>query len=890
MTLSAGDKLGPYEIVTAIGQGGMGAVYRARDTRLGRDVAIKVSDQKFGERFEREARVISSLNHPNICTLYDVGPNYLVMELVEGQTLAERISEGAIPLEESLNVGKQIADALEAAHEKGVVHRDLKPGNVMIRTDGSVKVLDFGLAKVAQRGSASDSDNPDLSPTISMAATQAGVVLGTAAYMSPEQARGKPVDKRADIWAFGVVLYEMVTGKQLFAREDLTDTLASVVKIDPDLSACAARIQPLLKKCLEKDPRKRLRDISGVELLLDAGLTESQLRAASESGERVSADAAKVAAAKSRLIPWAVAAGAIVLLGIVSFALTRTELPDRPLKRFSVDLGPNAIRTPRKTVIISPDGTRIAYTGRGDGGLNIYTRRLDQPGETLLASDASEFPILFFSPDGEWVGYMAGDGNLKKVSVDGGAPLGLGIQSGQIAAASWADDDTILVGGVNGLLRVPATGKMPEQLTEGIDVFQDVLPGSGAVLFNAAPAAGQAPSSLDSLEIRVLDLASGESKVLVDAGYFPRYVPTFGETGHVIYISQGTLFAAPFDPRSLELLGAPTPLLSDIAADSDVNFGGGQFSASDEGTLVYLAGGGGEGSYPISFMDAEGAFTPVMAQPGLYGAPRLSPDGRQLAYIAPGANGSDLWVTDLERKTPTQVTFIGTVNFEVAWAPDSMHLVYGDGKALRWIRSDGAGEAQLLADDLSGPRATSFVRTGENSGRLMFSIATNGLPDSLSMPIDLSDPEAPVAGDSEPFLTEPGLVEVDGAFSPDGKFIAYASNESGAEQIFVRPFPGPGGRWKVSTNGGKFPAWAADTNQLFFLGGDDRIMVADYTTEGDSFSVGNPRAWSQRQVRRNGVRQSFDVTADGKHVVVFPRAEAGSLEGMFSNVFVEFFR
>ncbi len=342
MSIAPGDKLGPYEIIEPIGKGGMGAVYRARDTRLGRDVAIKVSEQRFGERFEREARVISSLNHPNICHLYDVGDNYLVMELVEGQTLSARIKQGPIPLEESVSIAHQIAAALEAAHEKGIVHRDLKPGNVMIKDGPSgimVKVLDFGLAKVAQRGSASDSDNPELSPTISMAATQAGVILGTAAYMAPEQAKGKPVDKRADIWAFGVVLYEMVTGRRLFAGDDLSETLASVIKDKPNLGDVPLELHALLAKCLEKDPNKRLRDISGVELLLDAGKAEAEWATSQPQDQAPPAGGLKSVPP----LVWAGAAAAVILAVIATWALKPVPEPRTGQRRplfFSIAGGP----------------------------------------------------------------------------------------------------------------------------------------------------------------------------------------------------------------------------------------------------------------------------------------------------------------------------------------------------------------------------------------------------------------------------------------------------------------------------------------------------------------------------------------------------------------------
>jgi Protein kinase domain/WD40-like Beta Propeller Repeat len=505
----------------------MGEVYRARDTRLGREIAIKVSAERFGERFEREARVISSLNHPNICTLYDVGPNYLVMELVEGPTLAERIKEGPIPLAEGLGIARQIADGLEAAHEKGITHRDLKPGNIKIKPDGTVKVLDFGLAKVGPRTASGGGQDPENSPTISMAATQAGVILGTAAYMAPEQARGKPVDKRADIWAFGVVLYEMVTGKRLFQGEDLTETLASVVMKEPDLSDAPVELRRLLAKCLIKDPRKRLRDISGVELLLDDERAQSQAEAPPQDV------ILPPTGAKKWLWPSIAAVFAIMTaVVLVLWAPWRRRQPaDRPLMRFSADLGPDAARSPRHTVAISPDGTRIAFAGRAGGVTRLYTRRLDQPDATLLVSGTSDFPELFFSPDGQWIGFEAGTNTIKKVAVQGGSAVPLGGTLGQIVGVSWGDDDNIVVGGYNGLWRLPGAGGMAKHLTEGVCLFPDVLPGSKAVLFDNDATSGL---TLDSDSIEVLEFASGKRKTLIKEGYYPLYVPSSAEAGHLL--------------------------------------------------------------------------------------------------------------------------------------------------------------------------------------------------------------------------------------------------------------------------------------------------------------------------------------------------------------------
>ena len=428
MILSAGDRMGPYEIVECIGAGGMGEVYRAVDPRMGRDVALKVSAERFSDRFSREVRAVASLNHPNVCTLHDVGENYLVMELIEGPTLAERIAQGPIPLREALAIARQVATALEAAHEKGIVHRDLKPGNIKIKPDGVVKVLDFGLAKMPE---ASGSGSSEASPTITMRATQAGIILGTAAYMSPEQARGKPVDKRADIWAFGVVLHEMLTGKRLFEGDDLTETLASVVKDRPGLSALPAQVRPLIERCLEKDPKKRLRDIGDMDLLL------------SESPTPLSPPSAS----RSPRFAWAAGGAAGLVLGAaLVWALWRLSAAghamDHRLVRLDVDLGAD-VSLPHpgqsgSSVAISPDGTRLAYVSGTPAAL--FIRRLDQPRAVKLpGSEGARSP--FFSPDGQWVGFFI-DRKLNKTSVEGGAVVPVG-EAPSFSGATWGENGII---------------------------------------------------------------------------------------------------------------------------------------------------------------------------------------------------------------------------------------------------------------------------------------------------------------------------------------------------------------------------------------------------------------------------------------------------------------
>jgi Tol biopolymer transport system component/predicted Ser/Thr protein kinase len=863
MTLSSGGTLGPYEIIAKVGEGGMGEVYRARDTRLDRDVAIKVSTTEFSERFSREARSIGALNHANVCHLYDVGPNYLVLEYVEGENL-----RGPVSFDEALPIVRQLIDGIEAAHEKNIIHRDLKTANIRITPEGVVKILDFGLAKAAEPQSSGDSAN---SPTFTMGMTQAGVILGTAAYMSPEQAKGRSADKRSDIWSFGVVVYELLTGRTPFEADNTVEILGAVINKEPDWSRVPPHAQRLLRWCLEKDRRKRLAAIGDARMLLE------------ESGTAVE-PAVKVG--KGRSVLWPAAAALLLLLAAASgYGWWSAARPvDRPLTRLSVDLGPEAVRAPRITAVLSPDGTRIVFVGRGPNGTRqLFTRRLDQSAATPLAgTEASNLSTPFFSPDGEWIGFFTGN-TVRKVAAQGGSAVAVSEAPLNVVGADWGEDANIVVGSLSGLLRMPSAGGAAVLLkaNAGYQLFPDVLPDARAVLFNAAPAA---PVSLDDLSIAVLVFETGETKMLLNRGYWPRYMATSGKTGHIAYIHDGTLFGVAFDPERLEILGAPTPLLEDVATMArSFADGGGQFAFSDTGTFVYLSGTAENPVYPILWLDAAGRTTPLVVQPGTYGAPRLSPDGSRLAYTLQGTKGADVWVYDMGRDTPTQLTFTGPGLRELAWAPDSKHLVYGDGKGLFWIRADGSSQPQQLLESAANPRPFSF----SPEGRLVYVLVPpQGLPDIWTLPIDLSDPEHPKPGKAEPFLSDPQLVEVDPAFSPDGKFLAYASSEpgSGLNEVFVRPFPGPGGKWKISTAGGKYPTWSRTTRELFFLGGDDHIMVVGYTTDGNSFRQdGVPRPWSPTQILRDGLRQNFDVAADGKRVVIFPRPvqQVGSLHATF---------
>jgi len=667
-----------YRITAKLGQGGMGEVYRATDTKLGREVAIKILPEAFAQdadrmaRFTREAQVLAALNHPNIAAIYGVEERALVMELVEGPTLAERIGQGAIALEEALPVAKQMAEALEAAHEKGIVHRDLKPGNVKIRPDGTVKVLDFGLARMTQDSAGGDSRS---SPTLTMGATVAGVILGTAAYMAPEQARGGAVDKRADIWAFGVVLYEMLSGRALFAGPTVSDTLAAVLRAEPDWSALPpetpAGIRRLLRRCLERDRKRRLADMGDARLEIEEALAGGGAEAPRQ-----------IEARRIAWLPWAVGVAVLTLAAaVLGMALWRaTRRVDYPLTRLSVDLGPDAMTGLNLTAAISPDGRRLVFPARGPNGKQqLATRLLDQAQATLLPGTENGRDA-FFSPDSQWVGFFA-DSKLKKISVQGGAPVTL-CDAPFDYGASWGEDGTIVaaLNRLSGLSRVPDAGGRPHPLTkvgkgEVTHRWPQILPGGRAVLFTSAPTSVGTENST----VEAVPLESGVTKALTAGGYFGRYVPANGSRGYLVYLHQGVLFGVAFDPGRLELEGTPVPLVDDMTAGPIQGSGQFDFSAapSGHGTFVYLTGKGAAQTWPVMWLDSSGKMQPLLATPGAYVLPRFSPDGRRLALVISDSSGADIYSYDWQRETMTRLTFGGRGQTPV-WTPDGKHIAYTD--------------------------------------------------------------------------------------------------------------------------------------------------------------------------------------------------------------------
>jgi len=691
--LSAGTRLGPYEIVTQIGEGGMGQVYRATDTKLKRQVAIKIlppsvaADADRLARFQREAEVLASLNHPNIAAIYGLeegpagdGPaeaghhvRALVMELVEGDDLSQRIASGAIPIDEALPIAKQIADALEAAHEQGIVHRDLKPANVKVRADGTVKVLDFGLAKamgpaeaghygpnVAQGFSPAGLSH---SPTLSLHATMAGVILGTASYMSPEQARGKPVDKRADIWAFGAVLFEMLTGRRAFPGEDITDTIVSVVSKEPDWGALPtltpAGLRRLLARCLKKDPKARMRDIGEARLqiedLISGAPEDSAAAGPAEAGRHADPNPISVAGWRQTL-PVAVAAAALAAAAVLMLWAPWRAAPVPASRKLLASIGADASLTTTlgASAILSPDGTTLAFVAQQTGQTRLFVRKLDQlQAAPLSGTEGAASP--FFSPDGQWIAFFAG-GKLKKVSTTGGAAVNL-CDAEQGRSGTWTDDDTIIFSPTGQadakLLRVPAAGGTPAifgTFNAGATTqrWPRAIPGGKGLLYTEHSSRG----SFDGANLVVAPLPSGTPRVVVRGGYYGRYVPS----GHLIYMKQGTLFAVRFDLDRLEAIGQAVPALDGIATNQLI-VGSAQLALSSDGTLVYVPGTAATTANPVEWLTRDGKTSVLRAAKADWANPRFSPDGQKLALDISDGKQSDIWVYETSRDTLTQLTF-----------------------------------------------------------------------------------------------------------------------------------------------------------------------------------------------------------------------------------------
>ena len=803
--MNPGTQLGSYEILSPLGKGGMGEVWRARDQKLGREVAIKTLPEEFAKdeerlaRFEREAKLLASLNHPNIATIHgleeDNGTRFLVLELVEGDTLAERLKRGAIPVEESLTLALQIAEALEAAHEKGVIHRDLKPANIKVTPEGKIKVLDFGLAK-AFAGDGADASVSN-SPTLSMTATQQGVILGTAAYMSPEQAKGLPTDKRADVFAFGCVLFEMLTGRRTFDGQLAAEILASVIRAEPDYAALQANLHPeikkLLRRCLEKEPLKRFRDVGDVRFEIGQVLADP-------NGVIVQPVAA--AHATRSLLPWVAASllvGAVVA-GIAVWSLKPEPAPGpKPVTRFPFVLPEDQTftRPGRPLVAISPDGTQIVYVADGQ----LYLRNLDAMEAKPIPGTDEDPSNPFFSPDGEWIGFFSiTDQQLKKIAITGGPPVML-CDATFLFGVIWSSDDSIVFGQPQGIMRVSSDGATPELLietAEGEQVYgPQMLPDGETVLFTLVSGA-----DLDSAEIVVESLKTGARKVLVETGQDGRYVPT----GHLVYVIEDVLYATPLDLDRLET-GGPIPLLDGMSSVSHTRTT--HFAISAEGVLVQVPGLSPP-ERSLVWVDGQGTIRHIFDEKRIYSRPSVSPDGSRIAVrVLDPATWEDLWIYDIATGSRSPLTDDDKFKDFPIWTPDGDRITFRYGPDIYWKRADGSGQAELLWDSEFPVRPRDWSRDER------FLVFEEYHPETGWDIWVLSADD----GSAEPFRNTPSQ-EVHPAFSPDGEWIAFQRAEQGeAPQVWVAPYPGPGFANQVSTGGGGvWPLWSPDGKTLYYRG------------------------------------------------------------------------
>ena len=879
MPLAPGTRLGSYEIGAQIGVGGMGEVYRATDTSLGRDVAIKVLPDEFAQdaerlaRFEREARTLASLNHPNIAIVHGLeradGVRALVMELVEGPTLADRISGGPMPVDEALAIAREIAAALEAAHEQGIVHRDLKPANVKVRPDGTVKVLDFGLAKTLEPPAAA-STGRSMSPTItSPAMTQLGMILGTAAYMSPEQARGRGADRRSDIWSFGAVLYEMLTGRRAFSGEEVSDVLASVLAREPDWSllptALSQSIAAHLKRCLQKDRKQRLRDIGDFSLALDGAFDAAPAHAADSSAAPRSKWRRPLA-----LTLALVTGAAIALIGAWQLWPTPGQ---QSTARFEhvLPAGQEFATTQRPLIAISPDGRRFVYQGT-DG---LYLRAADDVSARLIPGSADVRNLPFFSPNGEWVGYWTAPGALKKIAVGGGEPVT--VCPAEIPfGASWSADDSILFAQRTGIMRVSANGGKPELLIPARNGEQllgpQLLPGGRSVLFSATT---DTTGNRWNVAQVVVQSLSGERTVLVDGGSDARYLPT----GHLVYAVRDAVFGVAFDLRRSAISGGAVPLVQGIQMPVGVNAGGSNFTVSDNGTLLYVSGASALRSLTWINRDGTTGGSITSIPPGPYEDPRLSPDGDRVLLTRDG----DIWIYELGAGRSNRLTRDGSSLMGV-WHPSGSHVAYSSargGNLEAWISpSDGSGEPRQLTKLGGQIHVDRWSPDGKTLSIHRHSF--EGPVSILMLPMDRVD--------QEPNLFLEGRPSVEGAdFSRDGRYVTYISFETGRREIYIRPYPGPGGQITASAGGGREPMWIPNGDVVYrSLRGDQMFAVPVATTP--ALKIGAPALLFQGPyyVSPTGSpRAQYDVTADGQRFLMLTPSQESGAQGRSRVVVVQ---
>jgi eukaryotic-like serine/threonine-protein kinase len=864
-----GTSIGVYHITELLGAGGMGEVYRATDTRLHRDVAIKVLPDRFvrdGQRlarFTREAQTLASLNHPNIAQIYGLeesnGVRALVMELVEGEDLSQYIARGPIPIDEALPIAKQIAEALEAAHEQGIIHRDLKPANIKVTPDRAVKVLDFGLAKLAHIGATAGPFDVNASPTITSPAMMTGVgaLLGTPAYMSPEQAKGREADRRSDIWAFGCLLYEMLTGKRPFDGEDVSDTLANVLKIDPDWSALPSEISPairtLLQSCLTKDRRRRVADISTALFVLDKGANLAP------PGGIASAPLLRRRPLWRRIAAVTLFALMVAAVGAALMWVATRPALQRIVRTTIVTSGSTALVLypgGDRDIAITPDGSRIVYRGNNQ----LLVRKLDQLEPTLLSGLGAPRGI-FISPDGQWVGFSDGIIGLKKVAIGGGSPVMI-VPEGVLRGATWGQDGTIIFATsavASGLQRVSDGGGEITVLTkpnrergELDHLWPELLPGGNAVLYTITAAGG-----IDNAQIAVLDLRTNTSKVLPVKGSHAQYVPT----GHLIYGYTGTLRAVPFDLKRLEVIGTPAPVLQGVVT---TNFGAANVAVAANGSLVYVPGSAQIPKSVVS-VDREGNVSPLPNIPSdNYRYVRVSPDGARLAL----GNQNDVWIYDVVRVRMTRLTDHLALDMSPLWTRDSQRIIF---------TSDRAGYRELFVRSANGTGPETRVLTRAND--LVDLMANGWSADGAQLLFSEVSSRAKVVGTIGQMAFEPpsdvrllvntGNNNGRAAVSPSGRLIAYESDLSGQPEIYVDRYPELGNRQTISSGGGRLPVWSRNGGELFFSTPDARQMLAVPVQSATTFGEGRPKElFKFAMLSNSGANRPYDITKDGRFFII----------------------
>ena len=842
-----------YEVTGPLGAGGMGEVYRARDTKLGRDVALKVLPATFAQdpervaRFHREAQVLAALNHPHIAAIHGLedlgGSQVLVLELVDGETLANRLKRGPLPIDETLALARQIADALAAAHEKGIIHRDLKPANIAVSSRDEIKVLDFGLARVFEAAEGSDTSN---SPTLMFHATQAGVILGSAAYMSPEQAKGRVADKRADVWAFGCVLYEMLSGRRAFDGDDVSDTLAVVLRGEPDWNALPPTtprvIRTLIEQCLVKDRKDRVADIAVASYVL------RDPTAAAPAPPPSPARKTAIAIGVTAVMATAVVTAAAVWVARTPANVTRT--PTRFVVNVPSDQIISEVIRRRHMIALSPDGARLAYIANDQ----IYVRSMDAL-ESAPVRGSREIPLdLVFSPDGQWIAYAAG-GRLKKIPISGGAPIVLSDVTATYGL-SWHGDRILVGEGPRGIVEVAATGGSPKTLLDaggGVMHGPQLLPDGQTLLFTLLGGQEANDNTWSDANVVAHSLKSGARNVLVRGGTDGRYLPS----GHLIYARDGVLFAHVMDLDRLELRGGAVGVVDPLAISAGPT-GAAHMAVSDNGSLIHLATTQGLLT-TMAWRDKRGTDTTVGAPAHAYDMPRVSPDGRRILVHAIDQD-NDLWIWNTVSETLTRLTFDRGLDSFPVWTTDGKNVVYVSRNNIYMRPSDGTGQPHQLLNrppESSGALVTNCVTSDGQS--LIYSVGT---PSNV-MIVGLTGNDAP-----RPLLANPQYAERGAQVSPDMKWIAYQSDESGIFQVYVRPFPDvDAGRWQISAEGGTNALWAPDGKALYFVDPSGHIAGVPVQS-GTSFSFGRPQPVIDVSDRPGSVYRNYDVSPDGSRFVV----------------------